>query len=121
MRAVEWSLRALCVDLGLKRIRRKDKKTGKVTHVALAWADWETLLNQIKSRIGKTIAASKRGPKKQLYQEFYYPAIEEIEGFKEAWRNHVMHTRREYNREDAEAVFTHVRRLMTNLATRISE
>jgi hypothetical protein len=121
MRAVEWALRALCVDLGFRRVRRKNKKTGKVTYTPLGWSDWETLLNQLKCRVTEVIAGTKRGPKKQLYQEFYYPALQDIEGMKDAWRNHVMHTRREYTPGDAQAVFGYVRRLMTNLASRISE
>ena len=121
MRAVEWALRALCVDLGFRRVRKQNKKTGRVTYTPLGWSDWETLLNQLKNRVTERIAKKSRGPKKQLYQEFYYPALQDIEGIKEAWRNHVMHTRREYSPDDAEAIFSHVRRLMEKLATRISE
>jgi hypothetical protein len=121
MRAVEWALRALCVDLGFQRVRTKNKKTGKVTYIPLGWSDWETLLNQLESRVNDRIAKAKRGPKKQLYQEFYQPALQEIKGMKDAWRNHVMHTRREYTAKEADAVFEHVRRLMAKLAERVCE
>jgi hypothetical protein len=119
MRAVEWGLRALCVDLGFRRVRRQ--KSGRVTYVPLAWNDWETLLNQLESRVADSIQKTRRGPKKQLFQEFYLPAIQDIKAIKEAWRNHVMHTRREYTREDADAILSHVRRLMVQLASRITE
>jgi hypothetical protein len=121
MRAVEWALRALCVDLGFRRLRTINKKTRKVSYRLLAWQDWETILNQLNVRVGEQIAKAKRGPKKQLFQEFYLPALQDIEGFKDAWRNHVMHARREYSGDDSEAVFVHVRRFMTTLATRVSE
>jgi hypothetical protein len=121
MRAVEWGLRALCVDLGFRRLRVKNKKTGKVTYTPLGWVEWETILNQLKLRVTDRIAKAKRGPKKQIYQEFYYPALQDIEAIKDAWRNHVMHTRREYTPEDARSVFSHVKRLMVNLTTQVSE
>ena len=75
MRAVEWGLRALCVDMGFRRVRTQKKKTGKVTYIPLGWSDWETLINQLKATVTHKIATTKRGSKKQLYQEFYYPAI----------------------------------------------
>lgn len=121
MRAVEWALRALCVDLGMRSVRRKNSKTGVVSFTPLGWSEWEVLLNQLRSRIDEVRMKTKRGKKKQLFQEFYYPAIQDIEAIKEAWRNHVMHSRRFYTPEDAEAVMSHVKRLMVKLAERISE
>ena len=44
-----------------------------------------------------------------------------IRGFRDAWRNHVMHTRAEYSREDASAVLSHVKRLLQTLAVHIKE
>jgi hypothetical protein len=121
MRAVEWGLRALCVAMGFRRLRTRNKKTGKVKYVPLGWTDWETTLNQLKERVTQLVGKTKRGAKKQVYQEFYYPALQDIEAIKDAWRNHVMHTRREYGPKDADAVFSHVRRLMVKLAERVSE
>lgn len=121
MRAVEWALRALCIDLGLRSVRRKERKTGRVTYLPLGWSDWETLLNQLKNRVHDALAKTKRGSRKQLFQEFYLPALQDIEAMKDAWRNHVMHARREYTREDALAVLSHVRRLMVKLSDRIAE
>jgi hypothetical protein len=121
MRAVEWGLRALCIDLGFRRVRRRNKKTGAVTYIPLGWSDWETLLSQLNSRVTERNNKLKRGPKKQLYQEFYHPAIQDIEAMKEAFRNHVMHTRREYTESEAKPIFDRVQALMMNLATRISE
>lgn len=121
MRTVEWGLRALCVDMGFRKLRTQNKKTGKVKYIPLGWVEWETILNQLKERVTKRVASTKRGPKKQLYQEFYYPALQDIEAIKDAWRNHVMHTRREYMRGDADSAFSHVKRLMVNLAARVSQ
>ena len=121
MRSVEWGLRALGTELGIRRLRCRNKKTGRVKYTALPWTQWEDIINQIKSRISARIAKAQRGPKKQDYQEFYSPAVESIERFKDAYRNHVMHTRREYTPAEAFAIFEQVRHFMTKLASRLSE
>jgi hypothetical protein len=121
MRSVEWGLRALGTDLGIRRLRCKNKKTGKTKYLALPWAQWEDIINQIKSRIATRILKAQRGPKKQAYQEFYNPSIDNIERFKDAYRNHVMHTRREYTPTEALVIFEQVRYFMERLSTRLSE
>ena len=121
MRSVEWGLRALGAQLGIRRLRCRNKKTGKVKYTALPWAQWEEIINQIKTRIAARIAKAKRGPKKQEYQEFYNPAVDNIERFKDAYRNHVMHGRREFTQPEAFAIFDQVRHFMTRLATRLAE
>lgn len=122
MRSVEWGLRALGTDLGLRRLRTRSKKANKpLRYTPLAWSQWEEIILQLKCRIASRIAAIRRGPRKQEYQEFYSPAVDQIERFKDAYRNHVMHTRREYTRSEAYAVFDQVRHFMTHLATRLSE
>jgi hypothetical protein len=52
--------------------------------------------------------------------KFYYPVLQDIRGIREAWRNHVMHTRAEYSPEEAVAIFEHVRRIATTLAKRFA-
>lgn len=121
MRAVEWALRAFCVDLGYKTLRCTNKKTGKVTYKPLEFSEWETILSQIKSRASEKYKTLTRGRKKQALQEFYLPAIQDFEGFRDAFRNHVMHTRREYTGPEADAIRDRVERFMRLLATRISE
>jgi hypothetical protein len=121
MRAVEWGLRALAVDLGFRRLRSKHRKSGKVTYTPLAYSEWEGILNQLQTKVDGRITTTKRGPKKQLHQEFYFPVLQDIKGIRDAWRNHVMHTRREYIGKEADAIHEHVQRLMSTLATRAAE
>jgi hypothetical protein len=121
MRGVEWALRALCVHLGVRQLRTKDRKTGKISYSPLEWQEWNRIIEHVKSKVHARIAKLRREPKKQIYQEFYLPALEEIESIKDAWRNHVMHTRRQYNGRDAEAILSHVNRLMATLSERLSE
>ena len=116
MRVVEWGLRALCVKLGFKRLKSKIKKSGQVIYQPVEYSEWERILDALQEKVDRHIAQLKRGPVKQKRQQFYYPALQDIRGIRDAWRNHVMHTRAEYTGEDADAILSHVKRLMKTLA-----
>lgn len=121
MRTVEWGLRALGADLGVRRLRSRIKATGKSRYTPMSWSEWEKAINAIRGRVAERSVKLKRGAKKQAYQEFYNPAVDRIERFKDAFRNHVMHTRRNYESSEADAAFDQVRHFMMQLAERISE
>jgi hypothetical protein len=121
MRVVEWGLRALCSDLGLKKVKNKIRRSGRVTYVPIEYSEWERLLDQLQDNVDGKLSRLKRGTSKQELQQFYYPALQDIRGIRDAWRNHVMHTRDEYNREDADAILSHVKRLMIKLSGRVRE
>jgi hypothetical protein len=106
MHIVEWGLRALCVNL----------KVNKIKKGPIEYATWDDILKKLPEVVDTKIDAMSRGPEKQKAQEFYHPALKEIRSFKDAWRNHIMHTRAAYTREDAVAVFGHVQRFMQGLA-----
>jgi hypothetical protein len=120
MRAVEWALRAMCANLGFTRMR-KTKKSGKVSYQPIEHTEWDKILKQLQARVDAKMVKLTRGAQKQKLQEFYYPAIQDVNGFREAWRNHVMHSRREYNGPDALAVLGHVQRFMVSASEHISE
>lgn len=73
-------------------------------------------MNFFTIRVDAKIKVMSRGPRKQKAQEFYHPTLKEVNGFKDAWRNHVVHVRREYATKDAEGVSSHVGRFMNLLA-----
>jgi hypothetical protein len=120
MRAVEYALRALCAHLGVTRIR-KSKKPGKKKYVAIAWAQWEKMLDAAEVRANAKIEKLSPSKKKQDLQQFYVPIFQDIRGFKDAFRNHVMHSRDSFNVESAQAICEHVKRFMNLLATKVSE
>jgi len=120
MRVVESGLRALCVHVGVTRTVRS-KKSGKTKYKPLAWSEWETMLSALQIRVDAKIGKLAAGKKKQETQEFYYPLLQELRAFKESFRNHVSHARSVYNAREAEAVFEHVKRFMSLLATKVSE
>lgn len=112
MRIVEFGLRAFAADLGLSHVvvNQPNMKT-----IPTEYAQWEQILNQLPEKIKTKTGALPKGPQRQAAQEFYYPAHKEIEAFKNAWRNHVMHSRAAYTREDAVAVLSHVKRFLNSL------
>jgi len=120
MRAVEWALRALATDLGFRQLRVQ-KKSGKRKYVPLSHLEWEKILDQLQLKVDKRVEQMRPGKRKQAFQQFYYPSLQEIRAMRDAWRNHVMHSRSEYTADDANAIAGHVERLMTRLATRVSE
>jgi hypothetical protein len=117
MRTVEWGLRALCAEVGLRQVAQK--KSG--SHIPLRWAEWGTLLEQLHSRVDERLNRLKRGHLKQSEQQFYYPVLQDIRGIRDAWRNHVMHTRADYSWVESTAIFEHVRRIMTTIAARLAK
>jgi len=125
MRVVEFGIRALCDDLGFRQMRNKitNKLTGTIRfeYQPVSHATWEKILSQIPARVEKRLRRFKPGSKKQELQEFYNEALEEIRSIKDAWRNHVMHTRTSYSAKDVDAIKDHVSRLMIRLATRLGE
>jgi hypothetical protein len=106
MHVVEWGLRALCNNLKVVKI-----KSGPVQY-----ATWDDILKKLPEAVEAKIGAMARGPKKQKAQEFYFAALKDVKGFKDAWRNHILHTRASYECEDAMAVWVHVEQFMKGLA-----
>lgn len=111
MRVVEWGLRALCAHMGLRKAKRRKGKD-----VPISYVDWETMLNQLHPLVDAKIAKMRRGKAKQEAQEFYYPVLQDIRAIRDAWRNHLMHTRAVYSSANAEAILSHVKRLMSTLS-----
>lgn len=123
MRATELVLRAFCFHLGFHEVVDKYDKTGEGQHEyrPIEYSTWEKILGQLQSRINAKLDAIPDRKAKHEAQEFFVVIAQEIWALKEAWRNHVMHARRQYIREDVLAVMAHVKRLMVTASSRLSE
>jgi hypothetical protein len=123
MRASELAMRAFCGHLGFVEVLQKRDPTGQGNHdyIPLEYATCEKILGQLKGKIEARLDTIPDKRQKHEAQEFYGPIAEELWALKEAWRNHVMHARKQYLREDAVAVMAHVKRLMTKLVERVQE
>ena len=110
MRAAEYALRALAVDRQIVLPKKG----------VLDLATWEDIIKKLEDAelaiqgFPKTLAREKQ-------YEFYHGDMMEFKRFKNVFRNAVMHTRDEYDRDKAYSVFVHVQDFMQILASKISE
>jgi hypothetical protein len=77
---------------------------------------WHKVVKGIED--GLTDLRNKPGLSDQERNEitYYSDAAAQFRHFKDAWRNHVSHSREHYDEADAEKVMTHVREFMQHLA-----
>jgi hypothetical protein len=116
MRAVEYALRVLAADRRVKVMTKGTKA------YPLDLATWEAILQSLETEVAKVAQWPKtKGQLRVQATKFYGTALAEVRGFKDTWRNHIMHSRHSYIREDAIQIMTHVERFMSTLATRIGE
>lgn len=110
MRVAEIGLRGLA-----RRMTVKLPKGRK-----LEWGEWQAILREMSKKTD-AIGQTKAGPRKDEILEFYNGAIGQFNGFKDEFRNQVMHVRKTYDESDAEKSLTRVRDFMEKLADKIDE
>jgi len=111
MRVAEYGLRALA------RERRVRLPKGK----PLEWGTWQDLIKGVKAEaetIGKT---KKAGARKDAALDFYNGAVAHFDGFKDQFRNVVMHVRKRYDSREADQALHQVRVFMNELSRMIGD
>jgi len=108
MRAVEIAIRVLARD---RRVPLPDEYNLK---------GWGELIDSIARRVDD-INGWLRNPTRVKALSFYQGAVIEARAFKDAWRDHVMHSRRSYDALEAQGAMNHVQAFMQRLAVRLSE
>jgi len=83
----------------------------------LEYEGWNTVINQIYKKV-KDLTESAQGTKKEKAKkrEFYSGIMGEFSGFKDEWRNSIMHTRGKHNEDEARNVYKRVSDFMYRLA-----
>lgn len=109
MRMAEFGLRQLAHHLKVKKVKR---------NVPLEFGTLDEILKAVGLKI-TTLAETTRGQKRQSDLEFYSALLIDMRGFKDFWRNNVMHSRDSYDANAAMSAFGHVRDFMLRLATRV--
>ena len=102
MRILEHCLRELAENLGVP----SDQD------------NWKNVIDQIEKRV-RAMEYEPRSAQKSELVQFYSEGCAEFRYFKDAWRNHVSHSRTSYDVYGAERVLTHVRDFTRHLATRL--
>jgi hypothetical protein len=108
MRAVEYGLRALALAV-----------QAPIEKEELEYKDWRSILELINDKIQVIVKLenSNKSPKEKAeIREFYNGIMQEFNGFKDRFRNHVMHTRGIYSAGEAAAIHDRVRVFMETLA-----
>ena len=106
-------------ELGLRALARERQVT--FPKHPLEWADWQNILEQTELKARAATNGLPRGPRKDAMQAFYSGAIAQVHGFKDTYRNVVMHVRRSYDELDALRAINQVRDFMNGLAAKIGE
>ena len=103
MRVLEIGLRKTAVQLGLPMSGTAE------------FENWKNIIDQIEKKIREFEALPKSVEKADMTQ-FYSEVATGFRYFKDAWRNHVSHSRATYDEEQATVIWGHVRTFMQSLA-----
>lgn len=110
MRVAEIGLRALGKERRVKLSRDK----------AIEWGTWQEILKALENEIKVIGQTWKAGKRKDDALEFYSGARADLNGFKDEYRNLVMHVRLEqYDEFQALRALTRVHEFMSRLATKL--
>lgn len=77
--------------------------------------NWNTIIERIEAEI-KAMERQRKSQEKPDAMEFYSRAAITFTYFKDAWRNHVSHSRQSYDEQEAEIVLRHTKDFMRQLA-----
>jgi hypothetical protein len=93
------------------------QKLGQRLHVKLVGEKaWQTILNQINSKIG---ALPQSTPRQRKRKSDLAGITSHLYNVKIAWRNEVMHPKESYSDVEAEEIFRHVKSFMRHLAEKL--
>jgi hypothetical protein len=108
MRVAEHGLRALAKERRIRLPRNKQ----------IEWATWQDLIKALDAEIA-VIGTKKAGKAKDAALEFYSGARADLNGFKDEYRNLVMHVRALYDEHQSLRALTKVHAFMERLAARL--
>jgi hypothetical protein len=83
---------------------------------AMEQENWGNVIDQIEKKI-RELKNDPKSPAKTQKLQIYSEAAAQFRYFKDAWRNHVSHSRVTYDPRDAESVWNHVKEFMQHMAT----
>lgn len=82
--------------------------------------NWKNITDQIEKQIRSKESLPKSSEKEEELQ-FLSEAAKEFTYFKNAWRNHVSHTKADYDSTEAAKIFNHVKDFMVRLSNKLKE
>jgi hypothetical protein len=109
MRVAEHGLRTLAKERKLRLPRNKP----------VEWATWQEIIKALDDEITAIGRTKKAGAAKDAALEFYSGARADLNGFKDEYRNLVMHVRETYDEFQALRALTNVHAFMERLSAKI--
>jgi hypothetical protein len=106
-------------EIGMRALAR-ERKVSFPRH-PLEWAGWQQILDETERRAKSATQGMSPGPKKDAMLAFYSGTIGQLHGFKDTYRNVVMHVRRNYDELEALRAINQVRDFMNGLSAKIGE
>lgn len=107
-------------EIGLRALARRTKvKLPKGR--PLEWGQWSELIREIQKKTDHIANKARAGPTKDETLDFYNGCIGQFLGFKDEFRNQVMHKRKNYDQGQAQSALSRVRDFMDKLASKIDE
>ncbi len=107
-------------ELGLRALAR-ERKLSLPKNKAVEWGTWQEIITALDAEIKRIGLQMRAGRPKDAALAFYSGARADLNGFKDEFRNAVMHVRSEYDELQAQRALTQVQAFMERLAQRISE
>ncbi len=111
MRIAECGLRALAKERRLTLPKNK----------LIEWGTWQEIIKALDGEIRDIGLNKKAGAAKDSALEFYSGARADLNGFKDEYRNLVMHVRSPYDEHQAIRALTKVHAFMERLSTKIDD
>jgi hypothetical protein len=108
MRIAEHGLRSLA----------KERKIRLPKNKPVEWGTWQDIIKELDKEI-EAIGKKKSGAAKDAALEFYSGSRADLNGFKDEYRNLVMHVRARYDQHQALRAMTNVNAFMERLAAKI--
>lgn len=110
MRVAEYGLRAIA----------KERKVELARSKPLEWGTWQEILTELETFAKKITHKAKAGKAKDDALAFYSGALADLSGFKDEYRNQVMHVRKQYDEHQALRAYTKVHAFMERVSERIN-
>lgn len=109
MRAIEKGLHVLAKEVG-----------SSFPDKPIEYKDWGTIIPNIESKI-TTLQKSTKTVKEIEDLKFFSEAAIQFMYFKDAWRNHVAHSRENYSDKEAFSILGHCQEFLSSLCPRLKE
>lgn len=109
MRVAEIGLRALA----------KERKITLPRSKPLEWGTWQEILTELDSFAKRIVHKTRAGKPKDDALSFYSGALADLSGFKDEYRNQVMHMRKPYDEHQALRAYTKVHAFMERVSEKI--